>query len=571
MPHLPTWKKLRQIFATFILIIILLRLGYVRIHCSQQRIVRPSFKIEPSRKGIVDQHGIPLAFDLPTFSLYVRPRQVSLSLDQLASQLAPILEISETSLLDTLRAQPDGVCFVTQMASQRARQIKELKIEGLELVDRPQRFYPQRATCANLLGYLDSEQKGQVGLENTYQGWLKTEGRTVTSHKDLYGQAALLADQTVLTLALDIHLQTRIMQCLEIAKAKYNAKRICAIVLDVTSGQIRALNMLPNFDPNTYYRYSINSFRNWPLLDVFEPGSTFKPINIAIALETNSIVPSIQIEDQGQIKIQDHPILNVGISPTNLPPAESLNLGQVLQKSSNVAMVKIMQQVAPTTYYDWLMKLGLGGTSCTSYDLPKVKIESVLKSRTEFCENPLEQAVASFGQGLAMSPMKLLQLIGSLANEGTLVSPHLVLGIFDPAFIPVLSKPISSSIWTCGDLVRQLLETVVLDEYSTGSQAFLLGHQIGGKTGTAQKASKFGGYQANAVTTSFVAIYPAQHPQYAILVLLDEPDIQYGFASNTAASLMQIIIATLVEEFNYKPTLPMTTISERQYLFGAKK
>jgi cell division protein FtsI (penicillin-binding protein 3) len=428
-----------------------------------------------------------------------------------------------------------------------------------------------------------------------------------------FTKSILLQDESVLRLTLDLSLQESVSRHIHEALEKFQAKRIVAIVMEAETGAIRCLASAPTYDPNQYYRFPVEKFRTWATTDLFEPGSTFKPLNIAIALETDVIATTDRIQDPGRILIGGEEILNVGVDRKAPPsPPEYLTPAQILKCSSNVGMVQIIQRMPPPLYYDWLKCLGLGDEKGLTEDFPSVSLESVMKSKEEFCAYPIEPAVASFGQGLAMTPLKLLQLIASLANEGFLVTPHITEGLtyltddsLLPAYdllasegyelfqvpqyykalyfghVPIPSvqlgyrpvprrprldprfprKRVFSPQTTRA--VLKMLEEVVLDPQATGRRGFLPGYGIGGKTGTAQKASPQGGYREGAVMTSFVGVYPIHAPEFVTLVVIDEPQGPYGFASNTAADLTQRILAELVHVWDRPPDYPILTVSER--------
>jgi cell division protein FtsI (penicillin-binding protein 3) len=342
--------------------------------------------------------------------------------------------------------------------------------------------------------------------------------------------------------------------------------------------------------------------------DLFEPGSTFKPINMAIALETQSIATTDRIQDPGSMVVGTETIMNVEYDPNKSYQEKYLTPAEVLKYSSNVGMVRILQKLSPDKYYDWLTNL-CDGSNLTA-DLPNVGTQSQLKSRSEFCNHPIEPAAASFGQGLSMTPLKLLQLTAAIGNGGYLVTPHVVSGILEGmgslekylkpnltrqdlqllqepphsedlyfGHIPIPAKALGwrleqtipphartrrrifSPITTRA--ILQMLEEVILD--GTGKRCFLPGYRVAGKTGTAQKASQHGGYLENAVVTSFIALYPVQNPKYATLVVIDEPEGPYGFASNTAADLTQAVISKIIFLNREPETYPRISLSERIY------
>nr|YP_010231171.1 putative peptidoglycan synthetase [Nephroselmis pyriformis]QSV37240.1 putative peptidoglycan synthetase [Nephroselmis pyriformis] len=565
--------------------------------------------IQP-RRPILDTNQNILALDIPANDLYVHPCLFRLPPEQVATLLAPILDLPDTYILKRFQESPTGIRLCDQLTTQQSLQIQRLWLDGLELLHHPRRLYPHRGSMANVLGYVDMEQQGQAGLEMTHQEDLAQESYSLSCWTDGRGQflgkhftdSILFQDEASLQLTLDLNLQESVAYQVECALQKFQAKRISAIVLEAHTGAIRCMVSAPTYDPNHYQRFPVERFRTWATTDILEPGSTFKPINLAIALETEAIATTDRIEDRGRIKIAGEDILNVGVSPEAAPgPTHYLTPAEILKRSSNVGMVQMMQRLPPSLYHDWFRRLGLGVPIGLTEDFPHPSVDSVIKPRDEFCNHPIEPAAASFGQGLAMTPLKLLQLTATLANGGYLVIPHVTAGLLptidqkEPGslagsqdysqalyfgHLPIPSQELG---WTnCEALpnharprqrvfspqttraVLNMLEEVVLDPQATGSRCFLPGYGIGGKTGTAQKASQKGGYQEGAVVTSFVGIYPIHAPKFVTLVMIDEPQGPYSFASNTAADLTQRILAEIIHLTQAPPMYPRVNLLERE-------
>ncbi|MFM9158621.1 MAG: penicillin-binding transpeptidase domain-containing protein, partial [Dolichospermum sp.] len=193
------------------------------------------------------------------------------------------------------------------------------------------------------------------------------------------------------------------------------AKRGAVIVMDALDGSLLALVSQPSYNPNEYGKSDISLFKNWTVADLYEPGSTFKPVNVAIALENGIIKPDDIFVDPGSIQIGKHTIKNA-----EKTGYRQLTIPQILQTSSNIGMVKMMQRLKPSIYYNWLERLGLGQKFKT--DLP-FEVSGQLKSQAEFISSAIEPATTSFGQGFSLTPLQLVQLHGALANGGKLVTP----------------------------------------------------------------------------------------------------------------------------------------------------
>jgi cell division protein FtsI (penicillin-binding protein 3) len=331
---------------------------------------------------------------------------------------------------------------------------------------------------------------------------------------------------------------------------QWNAKRGVALVMDVRNGELLALASTPTYDPNQFWKYKPGLFREWSVQDLYEPGSTFKPINLAIALQENAIDPAGKVNDTGQLTIGGWPIFNHDRKGNGL-----IDFPTVLQVSSNVAMVQAMQRVKPAKFWNWLHALGIDTQPDT--DLPGA-VAGQLKSLETFRSQPIEPATAAFGQGFNLTPLKLIQLHAMLSNGGRLVSPHITRGLRSGD--DLAPAPLASGVQLIKPEIAQTvlnwMETVV--EQGSGKGVRIPGHRIGGKTGTAQKAEN-GVYIPGARITSFVAHLPINDPRYVVLVVVDEPKGGNAYGSTVAVPVAKQIIEALLVIEKIPPSKPVTT------------
>ena len=404
------------------------------------------------RLTIIDARGEVLAIDLPAKDLFAHPALFRVPPAKVADVLAPILGTSSHHLRARFRESPTGVCLAYQLDMARSNQVARLSLDGLELVNHPQRLYPQRAAVASVVGYVDTEGQGQAGVEASFDAGLRQPPRIMSSW--VTGRGSLLArrfprpllfeSEQALQLTLDTDLQVAVVQLLQSALQQFQARRIAAIVMEAQTGAIRCLATVPGFDPNDYQRFDVDQFRCWPVMDLFEPGSTFKPVNMAIALEHSAVGLIDRVPDSGVVHVNGTRIENVGAPSRGHAgrTTEWLTPADVLRRSSNVGMVRIMRRLDPNRYHRSLVRLGIGAPapapSTACWDFVSAPAPSVLKPRREFVEHPIEPATAAFGQGIAMTPLKLLQLIAVLANGGVSVTPHVVWGVvpYGPYGVP---------------------------------------------------------------------------------------------------------------------------------------
>jgi len=509
------------------------------------------------RRPIVDRNGNVLAVDRRVYTLYVHPKLFKLSKANIATQLAPILDKSSTDLETLFNKRNTGIQVSGSLTEDTANTIAQLSLDGLELIPKYSRLYPQQELAADVVGYVNVDHQGQAGIEYSQEKLLEREIRTLrmsragngTLMPDHIPEGFLHSDDLRLQLTLDSRLQRAARSALKQKIKEFNAKRGTVIVMDALDGSLLVLVSEPTYNPNQYSTSDISLFKNWALADLYEPGSTFKPLNVAIALESGAVRPDSLFNDTGSIQIGRWPISNYDKKAHGM-----INPAQILQHSSNVGMVRMMQQMKPEVYYGWLERLGLGQKLET--DLP-FETAGQLKNQRKFTSSPIEPATTAFGQGFSLTPLQLAQLHATLANGGKLVMPYMVQGLFDSQgqlyWQPRLSAPRPIFSPQTSQKVLEMMETVV--SQGTGKTAQISGYRVAGKTGTAQKASPTGGYFTNAKVTSFVGILSVDSPRYVVIAVVDEPKGN-AFGSTVAAPIVKSVMEALIAIEQIPPSQP---------------
>lgn len=516
------------------------------------------------RRPIVDRNGNVLAVDRPVYTLYAHPKLFKKSKQDMAAMLAPMLKMTAPELEKLFKEKNSGIRLGPPLTEEIADRVARLNADGLEMIQQYSRLYPQQDLAADVVGYVDVDHRGQAGLEYSQENLLERAVRTIRLSKA--GNGALMPDNVPegflhfddlrLQLTIDSRLQRVARFALKQKIQQFKAERGMVIVMDARDGALLSLVTEPTYNPNQYYNFNVGLFKNWALTDLYEPGSTFKPLNVAIALETGATQPDGKFNDTGQIHIGQWSISNNDYESKG--GRGLINVTQILQYSSNIGMVRLMEQMKPDVYYSWLEKLGLGQKS--EVDLP-FEASGQIKSRQKFTSVRVEPATASFGQGFSLTPLQLTQMHAVLANGGKLVTPHVVQGLFNtkgqPYWQPRFSapKPIFSP--TTTQEVIKMMESVVTE--GTGKNAQITGYRIAGKTGTAQKASPTGGYYTNAKVTSFVGIFPVESPRYVVVAVVDEPKGEDAFGSTVAAPVVKTVIEALIANEKIPPSQPLET------------
>ncbi len=530
-----------------------------------------SITVQPfvPRRPIVDRNGSLMAIDRPSYTIYAHPilfsrdirktaKKQKVTITEVADLLAPILNREPTQLITEFGAKKSGIKLGSGLREDVKDRIKALKLDGLEIIqgdDDYTRFYPQDDMVAEVLGYLDWEHKAQAGIEYSQSLILErkvakyslTQTRSESILPDRVTPDFLHTDDLKLRLTVDLRLQRAARQVLRKQMKEWNALRGTVIVMDADTGALRSLVVEPTYNPN-YYARDVNKakstalLRNWAVSDLYEPGSTFKPLNVAIALENGVIKPNTTFYDSGAIKVGTSWIRNFDKKGNGV-----IDIAQILQRSSNIGMVQMMQRLKPDVYYNWLQRIGLGQTS--GIDLP-FEAKGEVRSRKEFVAVPVSPANAAFGQGFSLTPIQLVALMGSLANGGKQVTPHVIEGLFNSdgqrKDKPTQREPSQIFAPTTAQAVLDMMETVVTK--GSGQRAVIPNYRIGGKTGTAQKSVNGGYTRDDKKITSFVGILPVdgQH-RYVVFAAVDEPKgKEKAFGGNVAAPIVKLVMESLI-------------------------
>jgi len=500
------------------------------------------------RRSIVDRNNRLIAYDKPLYKLWAHPKYFNFpgdsietvrSIEEVVRKLSPILGLKDEIILDKFKDNNNGVKLLDKISEEKAVKIKNLRISGLDLFKYSQRYYPQGELYSNLVGFVNDENRGSAGLELHLDNQIKLvnksslikKGGDGTPLPDNSAPGDFISDYKNLVLTIDSKLQKASFEALLKQVKKWKAKKGFAIVMDVNNGQILSLVTVPSYDPNKFWKYDSQLFKGWYSQDLFEPGSTFKPINLALALEEKVIQKDGLVEDIGKINVGGWTLHNWDKKGNGF-----IDYPKVLQVSSNVGMVKIMQNLDPAIYWDWLENLGINKHIET--DLFE-STAGQLKRKDLFVNQSIEPAVASFGKGFSISPLKLVQLHAAIANGGFVVIPHVT-----STFTETINKNSKKQFFSyeASQTVLEWMESVV--DNGSGSGAKIEGYRIAGKTGTSQKALN-GSYTSKKVC-SFVATFPVSDPKYVVLVIIDEPSKSYAYGSTVAVPVAKEIIESII-------------------------
>lgn len=492
-----------------------------------------------SRRGtIYDRSGRELAVSLKVASVFAQPAAIE-NPEGTAKALAPILGQPATHLLSLLTSDKLFVWLERQVEPAQTEAINELNLKGIGLYPESRRYYPRQELAAHVLGMVGLDDRGLEGLEHQYDVLLGGQPEYITAQQDALGRIIFRHEEERgrplifdLTLTIDEVLQYTAERELQRAVERSHAKTGTAIVMDPWTGEILALANQPTFDPNKYKRGGSFAKRNRAVTDYFEPGSVFKVILAAGALEEGVVRPSDRFHgENGAIEVG-------GVTIRDHEKYGWLTVQEILAHSSNVGAIKIGQKLGKSLYYHYISGFGFG--SLTGLDLPGETPGFIRRPKGW---SGLSLSVLSLGQEISVTPVQIATAFSAVANGGILVRPHIVRDLraqdgsvarhVEPVMIRrVISQQTAQSLLT-------ILRSAV--EEGTGKEAALEQYSVAGKTGTAQKVDPVTGrYSHQRVVASFVGAVPAESPRLVILVTIDEPETLRWGGSVAAPTFREI-------------------------------
>jgi cell division protein FtsI (penicillin-binding protein 3) len=483
----------------------------------------------PKRGALLDRAGEPLALSMESQSVYARPHRVQ-DPEQLSQGLARILNLRAADVKQKLTSDKPFVWIKRQVSSPEAEKIQALNPTGIGMFYEPNRYYPQNQLAGQLIGFVGRDSEGLEGLELKYNEYIRGEAGSSVTERDALGRRVLVQGVEGLRIppGSDVHLtlNTSIQHIaekeLEATVLKYRAKSGVAIVMEPFTGEVLALANYPAFDPNNYSKQSADQRRNRAVTDSFEPGSTFKTILAAAALEEGVVGK----EDLFYCEMGKYPYAGKVIHDTH--PHGWLSFAKILQVSSNIGFTKVAQKLKKDRYYRYIEKFGFG--QVTGIDVPG-EVPGLLRKAESW--SAIDLATHAFGQGISATPLQMVTAYAAIANGGFLMRPYVTRRVVSPQGEIVLEIQPHVVRRVISEKTARSLASILKDvtnEGGTGVMANVEGFEVAGKTGTAQKADPVhGGYAAKKRVASFVGFVPANDPRLVALVLIDEPEVNvYG-------------------------------------------
>lgn len=527
--------------------------------------------IEANRGKIYDRNGIILADNKTTTSLVLVPNQIK-NKKETTKKLSEILNVSYDDMYKHVnkktsieRVHPEG----RRLSYEIADKINALKLDGVYLIKESQRYYPYNSLMSHTLGFVGIDNQGLSGLELMYDKYLTGEYGAIKYLSDAKGNKLELTedyekpqDGINMTLTINYELQAVVERELDNAVNKYNPDQALAIAMNPKTGEILAISSRPNFSPSNYKKYSTEEInRNLPIWATYEPGSTFKIITLATALQENLVdLEKDTFSDGGSIHVE-----NARIKCWKAGGHGHQTFLQVVENSCNPGFVTLGQRIGKDKLFEYIDKFGFGKK--TGVDL-NGESSGILFSLDKV--GPVELATTSFGQGVSVTPIQQITAVSAAINGGYLNKPYIVKSLNEPETNTVIKQNKKQIVRKVIDeetskQVRYALESVVTN--GTGRNAFIDGYRVGGKTGTAQKVQN-GMYMVGNYIVSFIGFLPANDPEVIVYVAIDNAKGITQYGGTISAPIARTILKDSIDILNIeKPK----GASEKNYNFNDKK
>lgn len=523
--------------------------------------------MQSPRGAIYDRNGQQLAVSSLNKSLYADPQEVK-DAEELSVLLAPVLGVTPADIKERLT---EGARFVwlkrtlePDVSKAVSAIITEHQLTGLGFIEESKRYYPNDKLAAQILGFVGIDDVGLEGIEMSLDKVIKGQTRKQVIDTDSYGTPIFQSIFSFIPekkgrsiyLTIDSNIQYIVERALDEAMAKTGAKAGTVIIMQPKTGEILAMASRPTYNPNQFGSYSSDAWKNRAVSDVYEPGSTFKAVIAAAALEEGKVRPDERFFDKGYVEVSGRKIKNWSDESYG-----NISFTEIIKSSINTGFVEVGLRVGAAKLTNYARAFGFG--KLTGIELPG-ESEGLLFDPKEMRDS--DTATMSIGQSIAVTPLQLTAAIAAIANDGVLLKPRIIKeyrnedGTLAETFEPVIVRQAISPETT--RTLTALLEKVVSE--GGGKLGAVTGYRFAGKTGTAEKLNpNGGGYLAGHYIASFAGFGPVDDPQVAALIVLDDPSgIYYG--GTIAAPVFKDIMTQVMRVLNIHP-------SEGNYVFPPVK
>jgi stage V sporulation protein D (sporulation-specific penicillin-binding protein) len=566
MPGIVHKKRLviLLVFVVIVFLLLLVRIGYWTFYKGEwlqnqaEGQWTQDVPVAAQRGAILDRNGNVIAQSASADTILLRPKQVK-DPDGAADKLSVILDMDRDTIYDKATdLSKSEVWLKRQITREQSDEIRALDIDGVYFTVDVKRYYPNKDLLCQLVGFTSVDGEGLSGLEKQYNKYLAgkqgriiaetdKDGRELASGYEFYIQPE---DGYNVVLSIDAVIQSFLEKACKETYEANSAKAVQGIVMDPSNGEILAMANIPGYDLNDPPRNDADVLeelsRNRVTSDVYEPGSTFKIVTTASALDSGAIDTNFHYTDPGYIIVDGQ-----RIKCWKAGGHGAQDLYQVVQNSCNPAFVTMALNMGTDTFYDYIHRFGFGRKTGIDFisDQPGLVVEQ------KYVKN-VDLARIGFGQSIAVTPLQLVTAVSAVVNGGTLYQPRLVTALTDAEgnvvqqFEPVSAGQVITP--ETSELMKQILQSVV--DVGTGKNAQIPGYKVGGKTGTAQKYDETGAVSPDRVISSFIAFAPVDDPKYVVLILVDEPGTSVTYGSVIAAPYVKEVLEQTLRYDNVPPT-----------------
>lgn len=571
--------KLIFLIVVLVFIIIIIRVfclqvvEYRKLNTLAENLWSRNLPVGADRGRILDRNGKVIAGNVTTSSLVLIPNQIK-NKEEVSKKLAEVLGVSYDEMYKHVskkvsieRVHPEG----RDLSYEISEKINNFKYDGVYLLKETKRYYPYKETLSHVIGYVGIDNQGLSGLELLYDKYLTGTNGSIKYFSDGKGKKLVLPEiyETPtsgmdINLTIDLDLQLILENELTNAEKKYNVEGAIGIVMDPKTGEILAMSNRPTFDPTNYQNYSIETInRNLAIWSSYEPGSTFKILTVAAAVNEGKInLFEDTYFDTGSIRV-DGGVLHCWKHKGH----GQQTFLEVIENSCNPGFVVMGNKLGKKTLFDYIYRFGFGKKTGIDlngegkgilFDLEKV--------------GPLELATTSFGQGVSVTALQQVEAVSAIINNGNMYTPFVVKSISDYETGTIIkeTKPNLKGKNLIKEesskLVRYALESVVAN--GSGHNAYIEGYRIGGKTGTAQKVGQDGKYMVGNYILSFIGFMPADDPKYVVYIALDGAKGVTQYGGTASAPIAKNIFNGIINLYDLKES---KDVMPKEYLWYETK
>lgn len=551
-------KRIRIVFLISLIVFffVLIKIFYIQVieykklNTLASELWSRELTVQADRGKILDRNGKVIVDNVTTVGLYLVPNQI-LNKSEVASTLANILGVSYDEMFRHVskktsieRVHPEGRNLDFEVADK----INSYNYDGVYLLKESKRDYKYKNLLSHVIGYTGIDNQGLSGLELLYDKELTGKNGSIKYYSDGKGKRLSMPEVysepksgSDIKLTIDLDIQLSLENELSNAYTKYEAEGAIGLVMNPKTGEILAMSSYPSFDPSNYKEYSAEVInRNLAIWANFEPGSTFKIVTLAAAINEGKVnIFEDHYYDSGKVKVA-----NATLHCWKRKGHGDQTYVQVVENSCNPGFVSLGQKLGKELLFKYITELGFGKK--TGIDLNGEGTGILFKMDKI---GPVELATSAFGQGISVTPIQQVTAVSSIVNGGTLYVPYVVSEVGDKSISPTIKRKNVITKET-SDVVKYALESVVAN--GSGRNAYIENYRVGGKTGTAQKVGSDGRYMSGNYVLSFIGFMPANDPEFVIYIALDHPKGVTQYGGVVSAPIARNVLKDIISIYNLK-------------------